>query len=255
MKPYTPYPDINELLHLLLTRVQKVLGEQFVGMYLQGSLAAGDFDPARSDIDWLIVTRDKLDDSLYAALETMHAEITSSGHAWALNMEGSYLPQSALRRYDPTDDEHPALGTGGHFHKMLHGNGWILQRHVVREYSIRLAGADIKSLLDPVAPDDLRAAAKGILYEWWQPMLADVSRLDDDEYQAYAVLTMCRILCTIATGDVVSKPTAAQWAQTTLPEKWQPLIQQAAAWRHGTKMDVLDAVVAFIRYTLAKVST
>lgn len=246
----TPYPKITALLHLLLTRVQIVLGEQFVGMYLQGALAAGDFDPARSDIDWLVVTHTKLSDELYTALEAMHAEVTDSNRAWVLNMEGSYIPQHALRRYDPADDVHPALGTGGYFHRMLHGNGWILQRHVVREYGIALAGAEPKSLIDPITPDELRAAAKGILVEWWQPMLQDIARLDDDEYQAYAVLTMCRILYTIAKGDVVSKPTAVQWTQVTLPQHWLPLIQQAATWRHGVKMDVLDDVVAFIRYTL-----
>ena len=249
----TPYPEIDQLLENLLTRVQTVLGEQFIGMYLQGSLAAGDFEPARSDIDWLIVTRDKLDDTLYAALETMHAEITNTGHAWVLNMEGSYIPQSALRRYDPTDDIHPALGTGGHFHRMLHGNGWIMQRHVVREYGIRLAGADIKTLIDPVSADDLRAAAKGILYEWWQPLLSNVAEMDEDEYQAYAILTMCRILYTVANGDVASKPTASQWAQENLPQHWHPLIRQAMAWRHGMTMGVLDEVVVFIRYTIEQV--
>ena len=253
MMHITPYPEINVLLENLLIRVQTVLGEQFIGMYLQGSLAAGDFDPARSDIDWLVVTCDTLDDSLYVALETMHAEITNSGQAWVLNMEGSYIPQKALRRYDPTDDIHPALGTGGHFHRMLHGNGWIMQRHVVREYSIKLAGADIKTLIDPVSADELRAAAKGILYEWWQPLLANVAEMEEDEYQAYAVLTMCRILYTVAKGDVVSKPIASQWALETLPERWHPLIRQATAWRHGMPMDVLDEVVAFIRYTLEQV--
>jgi hypothetical protein len=148
---------------------------------------------------------------------------------------------------------HPALGTGGNFHRMLHGKGWIMQRHVVREYGITLAGADIKTLIDPVSAEDLRAAAKGILYEWWQPMLDDVSRLDDDEYQAYAVLTMCRILYTFTNGDVVSKPTAAQWAQTTLPQRWHSLIRQASVWRHGMTMGVLETVVAFIRHTLEQV--
>ncbi len=44
----TPYPDVNAVLHRLLAEVQAVLGERFVGLYLYGSLAGGDFDPDTS---------------------------------------------------------------------------------------------------------------------------------------------------------------------------------------------------------------
>jgi hypothetical protein len=40
----TPYPDVNEVLNLLPTEAQNVLDNQFVGMYLYGSLSSGDFD-------------------------------------------------------------------------------------------------------------------------------------------------------------------------------------------------------------------
>ena len=40
----TPYPAVNEILSLMFSSVQEILGDQFVGMYLFGSLANGDFD-------------------------------------------------------------------------------------------------------------------------------------------------------------------------------------------------------------------
>jgi hypothetical protein len=133
---------------------------------------------------------------------------------------------------------------------MEHGSGWVLQRYVARKYGISLAGESLINLIDPIAADELRQAAKGILQEWWLPMLEDTSLLDDDEYQAYAVLTMCRILYTIEKGDVASKPYVAKWAKDNLPSQWLPLIQQASVWRHGKVMNVLDDVVALLRYTL-----
>jgi hypothetical protein len=39
----TPYTDINEMLALLLTRLQAILGQHFIGIYLSGSLVVGDF--------------------------------------------------------------------------------------------------------------------------------------------------------------------------------------------------------------------
>ena len=59
MQP-TPYADVNAILADLLARVQAVLGENFVGMYLYGSLATGTFDPESSDIDFLVATQAKV---------------------------------------------------------------------------------------------------------------------------------------------------------------------------------------------------
>ena len=83
----TPYPDVNAVLHVLLSGVQAVLGDHFVGMYLSGSLASGDFAPQRSgDIDFVVVTVDELPDEMLPALEAMHACITTSGLKWATRL-------------------------------------------------------------------------------------------------------------------------------------------------------------------------
>jgi hypothetical protein len=44
MSSPTPYPDVNAILNVLLAAVRAILGNQFVGFYLYGSLASGDFD-------------------------------------------------------------------------------------------------------------------------------------------------------------------------------------------------------------------
>ena len=40
----TPFPQANSLLAVLLQQVPPILGDNFAGMYLFGSLALGDFD-------------------------------------------------------------------------------------------------------------------------------------------------------------------------------------------------------------------
>lgn len=47
--PYTSYPDVDETLSALLDGVRSVLKSDFIGLYLYGSLATGDFDPETSD--------------------------------------------------------------------------------------------------------------------------------------------------------------------------------------------------------------
>ncbi|MCL4507630.1 MAG: DUF4111 domain-containing protein [Chloroflexi bacterium] len=247
----TPDPDINALLRALLADAQAVLGDEFVGMVVHGSLASGDFAPQRSDIDFLVVTRDELSPATLGALEAMHARITAGGMKWASVLEGSYIPQKALRRYDPPNLHHPALRVDGSFGVDGHGSEWIIQRSIIREKGIALAGPPPQTLIDPISPDELRRAAAGILFEWWEPQLADHSRLVSDEYQAYAILTMCRSLYTFHFGVVGSKPVAARWAQGELGQPWAGLIAKALAWGHGDTVIRLDDTLDLIRYTLA----
>jgi len=240
------------VLQLLLAEVKAVLGEQFVGLYAHGSLASGRFQPGRSDVDFLVVTAGTLAEEMLRALETMHARVRDSGLRWATRLEGSYIPRHALRRYDPADARHPALRMDGSFGVDQHGSDWIIQRYLIREHAIVLAGPSPRMLIDPVSADDLRRAAAGILREWWAPQLHDHSRLRSSEYQAYAVLTMCRALYTLHWGTVGSKEAAARWAQEALGERWRGLIEQAGAWRHGMLLDELGEVLALIRYTLER---
>lgn len=251
----TPYAGINALLERILAGARAVLADEFTGMILQGSLVAGDFDAATSDIDFVVVTAGVLPAETVAALEAMHKQIASEGSLWAERSEGSYIPQKALRRYDPADAHYPALRTGGSFGIDHHGVDWVIQRHVIREWGLSLAGPSPKELIDVVAPDDLRWAARETLREWWQPQLNESFRLDDGLYQKYAVLTMCRALYTVRQGDVVSKPAAAKWAQAALGEDWAGLIARALDWNPDQIPPGKDAVLALIRHTLELTQT
>ncbi|HEX5809080.1 MAG TPA: nucleotidyltransferase domain-containing protein, partial [Anaerolineales bacterium] len=133
----TPFPDVNEILHVLLTNVQRILANNFVGMYLFGSLANGDFDQY-SDIDVLIVTNDEIRGNAFDALTEMHMQIQQIASPWAVQLEVSYIPRQALRRYDPANNEHPHLDrdAGERLHVRRHETDWIVQRHVLRERGV-----------------------------------------------------------------------------------------------------------------------
>ncbi len=248
----TSYPDVNAVIHVLLSEVKAVLGSRFVGIYLYGSLATGDFDPQRSDIDFVVATADELPAEMISALGAMHARMAASGLKWATKLEGSYIPRQALRRYDPTDA--PCLQINeGHFRVGRLGSEWIIQRHTLREQGVVVAGPVPQTLIDPVQPDDLRRAVRGFLHEWWSPMLRSPDpRLHGSEYQAYAVLTMCRALYTLQHGTIVSKPVAARWAQETLDERWGALIECVLTWRPGAPLNELNDTLDFIEYALGR---
>jgi predicted nucleotidyltransferase len=252
----TLYPDVNEVLNLVLAEAQNVLGDQFVGMYLYGSLSSGDFDPASSDIDFLVVTTEVLPEKTIADLEVMHQNIWETGLKWADKLEGSYLPKKHLRRYEKSDISYPTVNEHK-FYVAPHGSDWIIQRHIIREGGVILAGPDPKSLIDPVGPDDIRHAVTGVLQEWWFPMLEDPSWLREhgSVYHAFAILTMCRSLCALERGTVVSKRVAAKWAQQTLGGKCPGVIEQALAAQKGDEnSELLNDALELIRYTMEKVN-
>lgn len=248
----TPYPDVNAVLQVLLSGVQAILEHHFIGMYLYGSLASGDFDPQRSDVDFVVVTGDELADEMLPALEVMHARIAVSGLKWATRIEGDYIPQQALRRYDPTHALYPHLGMDGHFNVEQHASDGVIQRHLIREQGLVVAGPAPQTLIDPVSPNDLRRATLGILGKWWAPMLHEPTLLRSSEYQAYAILTMCRALYTLQYGIVAPKPVAARWAQETLGKCWTALIERALVWRPDAQTDNMHETLDFIRYTLER---
>ncbi|MBV9470778.1 MAG: DUF4111 domain-containing protein [Abitibacteriaceae bacterium] len=254
--PYpTPYPDVNVVLLELLPAVQSILGSHFIGMYLDGSLATGDFDEA-SDIDFVVVTDKEISGALFESLQAMHDRIGIMDSPWAIQLEGSYISQQALRRYDPAYALHPNIerGSNERLKMELHDHTWDVHRYVLRESGITLIGPSPQTLIDPVAPDDLRRAMFAALQEWAMQILDEPTQIDGWGYQTYSVLSLCRILYTLQYGTIVSKPCAARWAQETLEKTWEPLIERAWVGRHNPGLkapaDDVTATLDLIRYTL-----
>jgi hypothetical protein len=66
---------------------------------------------------------------------------------------------------------------------------------------------------------------------------------------------LCRLLYALATGNVTSKPRAADWARREVGEPWTTLIERARAGQHeeGTiTQSEEDETLAFIRFTFAQ---
>lgn len=245
----TPYSDVNSIVQILLKEVQSVLGNRFIGMYLYGSLASGDFNPNSSDIDFLIVVDDVLPNDTITAIKEMHKRLSAMDIKWASKIEGSYVPKALLRNTKPPETPRPYINEGK-FCIAHYGNEWILERYIIREKGIIVAGPSPKTLIDPIHPEDICQANLEVLNEWWVPMLRDSSRLKDDEYQVYAVLIMCRSLYSLEHGKIVSKKVAAQWVQEKFSGKWRKIVEAAINWKRGIKFDRFDETMSFIKFTI-----
>ena len=251
----TPYPEVNTILQELLASVSNILEGHFIGMYLDGSLASGDFDQD-SDIDFVVVTDEDISGDLFLALQAMHERIAAMDSPFAVQLEGSYISQQGLRCYDPEHALHPNIerGSGERLKLVYHDDWWIIHRYILHERGITIVGPAPQTLVDPVSPDDLRRVMLSILHGWATHILNHPNQMDQRGYQSYVVLSLCRILYTLQHGEVVSKPFAAQWAKETFGDHWVPLIDRSWIGRHHPQQKAesedVNGTLDFIRFTL-----
>lgn len=251
----TPYPEVNSILQELIERVRNILGSHFIGMYLDGSLTSADFDED-SDIDFVVVTDEDISRDLFLALQGMHDRIATIDSPFAVQLEGSYISQHGLRRFDPEHALHPNIerGEGERLKMVYHDDWWIIHRYVLRERGITIAGPAPQTLIDPVLPNDLRRAMLSLLKGWAMQILDNPNLINSRGYQSYVVLSLCRILYTLQQGDVVSKPVAAQWAKETLDGQWVSLIDRAWIGRHypqeKAEPEDIEGTLDLIRFIL-----
>ena len=254
----TLFPEVNAILQELLESVQSILGGRFIGMYLEGSLASGDFDQD-SDIDFVVVTDNDVSEDLFSALYAMHERFNLMDTQWSTNLEGSYISQHTLRHHDPKHANHPNMerGFGERLKMVYHDETWVIHRYILRERGITIIGPAPKTLVDPISPNELREAMLPTLRGWATQILNNPNEIVHRGYQSLTVLSLCRILYTLQFGDIVSKAKAATWAKETLmDEKWNKLIDEAWIGRHNPQLlastDDINQTLDLIRYALKR---
>jgi hypothetical protein len=234
-----PYPELRSVLELFLSGIKTALRENFLGAYLVGSLATGDFD-LDSDVDFLVVTNATLCEQEVQLLQANHRNIYALESYPARHLEGSYISLDTLRCSDKVGVEQLWYVDNGSasLERSLHDNHWHV-RWVLRERGITLAGPDPKTLLGAVHPEILRREITRAMEDLERRFVMDI----DQPFgwfkmrfgQSFTVLTVCRMLQTCQTGTVESKRSAVKWAERALDPAWHELIQKSWAERAGVR--------------------
>lgn len=234
MEP-TRFRELNVLLRDFAAGVGDNLGDDLVGVYLQGSFALGDADE-HSDVDFVVVVERDPTDAQRAALQALHQRLYARDTPWAQHLEGSYFPIDAVRRLDAERRPLVYLDNGAtELTEDPHCNTAVV-RWTLREHGVVLTGPPPRELVDPVSPADLRAEALATLREYVEWASESQERFEaacggapamSRWKQPYLVLTFCRILHLLEHGHPASKRRAAEWARDALPPRWAPLVQRA----------------------------
>jgi 8-oxo-dGTP diphosphatase len=148
------HAEIRALLDQLLVRAQSVLGPRLFGLYVGGSLAIGDFAPDRSDVDFVAVTDGEMGDDDVSRLAALHAQLAAGPSRWGDELEGSYVSLGALVAPGLRAIRHPYIdrGTGSLAVVATAAGHWEIQRWLLREHGIAVAGPSLRDAIRPGGP-------------------------------------------------------------------------------------------------------
>lgn len=221
------------------------------GFYVVGSAALGEYVPGRSDLDFVAVVSSEVGRSqllrarLLHALGGIQAVSYSKRRGGALTggtPNGVFVRETDIAR--PVTTITPVASHTGHTFST--GKGFDVNPvvwKVLAERGITIRGDPMGEIgLDP-QPDMLKQWNLGNLNTYWRRWGEKVRRgrlkmsMSGLRYgSAWAIgwgtLGAPRLHCTIATGDVIGKRTAGEYALDTFGDEWHDVVRLGLAWWH-----------------------
>jgi predicted nucleotidyltransferase len=250
----TKYPEIKNLVKDFSLRVQEILKENVVGIYLTGSISYGDFILERSDIDLLVVVKDKLNSSEIELVKILHKDIEEKYPSRKDRIECSYTPIYMLNEIFPPIEPRPWIGSGVLYPEAPYGNEWIINSYLLQEYGISIFGKAYKELLiKPIDILEVQKACVRDIFKEIEPKIRNNEELYDSHIQSYTVLNICRILYTVFNAKVGSKVVSAKWVKEVFAPEWSNLITKSENWKYGEDLNSIEEVVEFIKFSISKI--
>ena len=218
---------MDSLLNGFVARSREILRDDLIGIYLHGSAVMGCFNPAKSDLDVIVVVRSPLSDAVKKAYMDMVVAASASGPAKGIEM--SIVTFDACRPFVyPTPYElHFSMGHLDRYRKdperyilEMKGTDRDLAAHftILEKRGRCLYGPPIRDVFDEVPK---QAYLDSIWYDI-EDAPADIS-----EHPMYMTLNLARVAAYAEEGLVLSKKEGGEWALANVPKAYAPLIRDA----------------------------
>lgn len=228
--------NIDTLLSEIASRVQDVLGDNLVGIYLHGSLAMGGFNPELSDIDILVVSKNQVPpakrESLAQAMLRLNAKAPKKG------IEISVVRLGALKPFvypTPFEFHFSPLWIdqlkNGQFDFTAEQTDPDLAAHLttVKARGRVLYGESIDKVFPEVPDNYYRDSIEGDAKDILKHITSD---------PVYNILNLCRVWAYQTDHIITSKVEGAQWALKRSDAPQKQLIQQALQqYKSGLQQD------------------
>ena len=240
-------PHAARLAHEYLRIADRILGRRLVGFYLVGSAAVGGFRRGQSDIDFVAVLDEARDDDV-DLIRKVHrrAWVRAAGRAVLYRdldagaSNGSYIAATELTK--PVTEVVPVASHVAH---QIHlGRGFDInpvQWKTFAERGVALRGPQPAELGLQPQPELLRQWILDNLNSYWAWSSEQCvtgkspnSRFHSPRWvTTWGVTGPARMHATVATGAVISKEAACEYALERFEEEWHPIVNEALAFLRG----------------------
>lgn len=246
-------PFVARSMARYLAVADRLLPNRIVGCYVIGSTALDAFRPDRSDIDLVCVVDGSLPAHEIGRVRWIQFAANAGTGLRALSrgqfgipgtLNGVYVSRRDLAK--PVTEIRPiASHTGMHFGRGAAFDVNPVMWKVFREHGLAVRGPALDELdLDP-EPARLQEWNLRNLRHYWKPWAENVLtgkvsaslRRPARQLTSWGVLGPPRLHRTIATGDVISKEAAGEYALDVFPSTWHPLIREGLAFWRGEPAD------------------
>jgi predicted nucleotidyltransferase len=195
-------PELSGDIDLLLDRLRDALLTRggLVGVYLYGSLVTGDFSPARSDIDVLVLLEREPDEAAISELLELHTALASSADP-AGRLHCLYV--SAQDAADPA-----LLRAYWYGDRMTQWHVKLLTQAELAAAGVALYGPWPPPGLGPVAVADLQAAVREEITGYWRRAARRRRLWLKDTWVDHGLVTLPRAEALLTAGDLITKSEA-----------------------------------------------
>jgi hypothetical protein len=228
-------PDVQAATHQHLDALDAAAPGLITALYITGSAALGDYQPGRSDIDFMaFLSRPVTAPDTVRLLAEVHGDMPG-----VARYDGNYVARSCLPGV-PDDEPAAPHVVNGQFHAdapnhQLTPATWT----EFTRYGIAVRGPAPGQLGITVPRDRLNAWTLANLNTYWRRQAEegietlrphDPGTTISADVAAWVALGPARLHYTLATGDITSKTTAGEYAISLFPE-YQPVVSAAMTWR------------------------
>ena len=169
-----------------------------VAVWVHGSLAMGDFQPGRSDLDVIAVVEGPLDTEQRDRLARIHRQLVAEEPA-AAKLHCSYMAATAL---DDAAARHFTWANGG----ILERPVTPVSRRELLDGGLALHGPVPADLLPPLAPGQLEDFVRRDLREFWLPATGRFRRVWlRDIWVDLGMTVVARATVTLREGRLITK--------------------------------------------------